>query len=383
MVGHNVTALRHKHSRGADSNGEGPVAAPPHLYRSGADPVWWALDRFSNVWFPFWNRVTTPVVPPAIDATTTLEVIRREVVAHDENVVALTFAAPDRRELAPWRPGGHLDLLLASGKMREYSLCGDPSDRFTYRIGVRRIPGGGGGSIEVHDTLTERSRVRIKGPRNGFPLALPGHGSTATRLRFIAAGIGITPILPMAAAAQRLGIDWSMIYTGRSLDSIPFTSELARFGDRVTIRTDDDHGFPTPTELLGETEGGVAVYCCGPVPMLESMRSTLVGRDDIEFHYERFSPPPVVDGNRFSVRFARSGVTADVSDDEQMLHAMQRAVPSVAYSCRQGFCGTCRVRVVSGVPDHRDHLLTDDERAAGWMLSCVSRCAGDELEIDV
>lgn len=285
--------------------------------------------------------------------------------------------------------GAHLDLLLPSGRMREYSLCGDPADRTTYRIAVRRIPGGGGGSIEVHDDLKVGDLISIKGPRNAFPIALPGHGSEARSLRFIAAGIGITPILPMIGAAERFGLNWSMIYTGRSLDSIPFRDEVARFGDKITIRTDDEHGLPTMADLLGtdpetgQAPGGMAVYCCGPVPMLEALRRHLGDRSDIELHYERFSPPPVEDGREFTATIASTGQQITVGATESLLAAVRREVPTVPYSCQQGFCGTCKIGTRAGAIDHRDNLLTEPEREAGQILTCVSRAAGDHLTLDL
>ena len=336
-----------------------------------------------KVWFPLWGRFTQLTIPDQTDRVTTLEVVGREVVAHDNNVVALTMAAPDRGELTPWYAGAHLDLLLPSGRMREYSLCGDPADRRHYRIAVRRIPDGGGGSIEVHDTLDVGGSVRIKVPRNAFPLAAPGYGSPAKNLRFIAGGIGITPILPMLGAAQRLGLEWSMVYTGRSVDSLPFLSELAVYGDRVTIRTDDHNGLPSAADLLGPTPTGTAVYCCGPPPMLNSIRTELLGRGDIELHFERFSPPPVEDGRPFTVGLDSSGQQIPVGATESTLAAIRRELPSVPYSCQQGFCGTCKVRVLAGEVDHRDNILTEPEREAGVMLTCVSRAAGDHLRLDL
>src|SRR4051794_11273764 len=133
-----------------------------------------------------------PVLPAEQDRTQELRVVDRTVVAHDQNVVALTLAAVDGAPLPPWYPGAHLDLFLPSGRLRQYSLCGDPADRSSYRIAVRRIPSGGGGSVEVHDDLAVGSTVRTSGPRNAFPLAVPGYGSPTQRVRFIAGGIGIT-----------------------------------------------------------------------------------------------------------------------------------------------------------------------------------------------
>lgn len=346
------------------------------------DPALVLATGVLKTWFPVWGALSPLRRRHRNDGTLQVRIVARERVAHDQNVVALTFAGLDDGPLPQWRAGAHLDLLLPSGRMREYSLCGDPAETDRYRIAVRRIPDGGGGSVEVHDALAVGDVVTIKGPRNAFPLALPGFGSNATTLRFIAGGIGITPILPMLASAERLGLDWSMIYTGRSLESIPFRAELARYGDKVEIRTDDEHGLPTVAELVGSGAPGTAIYTCGPVPMLEGLRAHLADRPDIELHYERFSPPPVENGKPFTVRLEKTGYDVSVRADESMLAAVRKVRPGVPYSCQQGFCGTCKIRAVSGDVEHRDSILTEDERAAGYLLTCVSR-ASDTLVLDL
>lgn len=322
--------------------------------------------------------------PPELDRTRVLQVADRQVVAHDENVVALTLTAADGAPLPLWHPGSHIDITLPSGLVRQYSLCGDPAHRDSYRIAVRRIPDGGGGSIEVHDVLLPGATVTTHGPRNAFPLTVPGYGSPTRRLRFIAGGIGITPILPMLGLAQRVDVEWSMIYTGRSLDSLPFLDEVTRYGARVHIRTDDVAGLPAADELLGACPDGSAVYACGPAPMLTAVRDRLVGRDDVELHFERFAAPPVVDGKEFSVTVASTGEIVEVGADETLLAALGRAGVRAPYSCQQGFCGTCRSRVLDGTVEHRDVLLTDPERDSGLMLVCVSRAAdGSRLTLDL
>jgi ferredoxin-NADP reductase len=327
------------------------------------------------------RRVTAPAPH---DSTISLSVVERAVVAHDQDVVMLTFAGADRAPLPPWRPGAHLDIHLPSGRVRQYSLCGDPASTDSYRIAVRRIPDGGGGSAEVHEVLGIGSRVTTNGPRNAFPFTVPGYGSPTRRLRFVAAGIGITPILPMMRHVDRLGVDWSMIYSGRSRDSLPFLDEVAEFGDHVEIRTDDVHGVPTAAQLLGDCPDGTAVYACGPAPMLTAIRAGLAGRDNVELHFERFAAPPVIDGEEFSVRVASTGATVQVGAEETLLSALQRADVWPPYSCRQGFCGTCRTRVLDGHVDHRDTLLTEPERADGMMLICISRAAGGQrLTLDL
>lgn len=330
------------------------------------------------------RRISTP---PVADRTIALRVAERRVVARDQDVVAVTLVGADGGPLPRWHAGSHIDLHLPSGLIRQYSLCGDPAVAQAYRIAVRRIPDGGGGSAEVHDALHPGVTVTSHGPRNAFPMTVPGYGSPTRRIRFIAGGIGITPILPMIGVAQRLGVDWSMVYTGRSRDSLPFLDEVARFGDRVTIRTDDESGLPGAADLLGACPDGTAVYACGPAPMLTAIRAALVDRDDVELHFERFAAPPVVGGRPFAVRLGSTGDTVRVGAEETLLAALNRAGVPARYSCQQGFCGTCRTRVLAvsdGRVEHRDTLLTDPERDGGMMLICVSRgTEGAHLTLDL
>lgn len=322
--------------------------------------------------------------PSGGDDTIALTVVRRRVVAQDQDVIELTLAPATAGALPRWYPGAHLDVHLPSGLVRQYSLCGDPASADRYRIAVRRIPDGGGGSIEVHDGLPEGATVHTHGPRNAFPLTVPGHGSPTQRFRFIAGGIGITPILPMLDLARRRRVDWSMVYAGRTRDSLPFVDEVAAFGANVEIRTDDTCGLPTAAELLGECSEGTAVYACGPAPMLTAIRAALVGRDDVELHFERFAAAPVVDGRPFQATVMSTGEAVGVDGEETLLAALRRAGVNAPYSCQQGFCGTCRTRVLAGEVEHRDTLLTEPERAAGMMLTCVSRAARESsLTLDL
>lgn len=337
----------------------------------------------SGVWAMSGN-IRNMAAPREFDRTVTLTVVDRQVVAHDQHVVALTLAAPGAGRLAPWRAGSHLDIHLPSGLVRQYSLCGDPEVTDAYRIAVRRIPDGGGGSIEVHDALKIGTTVTTSGPRNAFPLTVPGYGSPSRRLRFIAGGIGIAPILPMLTVAARLGIEWSMVYAGRSRESLPFVDELDRFGDRIEIRTDDRCGVPTAEDLLVDCPDGTAVYACGPQSMLTAIQTGLAGRDEVELHFERFAAPPVLDGTEFDVTVASSGTKVRVGAEETLLSALRRAGVTPLYSCQQGFCGTCRTRVLDGDVEHRDTLLTMPERDSGMMLVCISRAAsGGQLTLDL
>ena len=173
------------------------------------------------------------------------------------------------------------------------------------------------------------------------------------------------------------------MYVGRERRTLPFLDELTRLGDRVTIRTDDEYGaLPTADDLLPPNVcSGDAIYCCGPVPMMDLIAARVRNEPGVELHAERFSAAPVVDGQPFRIRLARTGQIIDVAADQTALDAVLRAEPGTPYSCRQGFCGTCTAHVSDGDIDHRDNLLTQDERDAGTMLLCVSRAHSPYLTV--
>ncbi|GAA1980104.1 PDR/VanB family oxidoreductase [Amycolatopsis minnesotensis] len=275
--------------------------------------------------------------PPVRAVDRNLPMVVAAVTAEAEGVVSLRLVPAAGGLLPRWRPGAHLDLGLPSGLVRQYSLCGDPGDRTHYRIAVRRI---GEASAEAH-ALREGTKITVRGPRNAFPFVASG------RYQFIAGGIGITPILPMVRAAAAAGADWRLVYTGRDLASMPFLGELAGPG-RVWIRPDTEYGIPASgAELLDGAPPGAPVYACGPVPMLTGIRLDAALEGHPVF-FERFSTPPIVGGRPYRVELRRSGVTVDVPPDRSTLDVLRETVPGIAYSCRQGFCGTCEVPAVTG-----------------------------------
>ncbi|MFE2233139.1 PDR/VanB family oxidoreductase [Streptomyces sp. NPDC059442] len=307
-------------------------------------------------------------------ATVTRRVLVTERTMPAEGVVQLRLEGTG---LPAWQPGAHLDLVLPSGLVRQYSLCGDPADTGTYTVATRLIePGGRGGSREVHDQLHEGTEIEIRGPRNRFPLV------DAPAYVFVAGGIGITPILPMLRAAEAAGADWRLLYCGRSRATMPYLDQVEKQGApgrRVTVVAEDESGLPELGFLAG-VPAETAVYCCGPDGLMDAVTAALPeGRSP---RLERFSPAATTGGDAFEVELRRSGRTVTVAPEQSVLAAVRSALPGVPYSCEQGFCGTCQQRVVEGEIDHRDELLTDAERADS-MLICVSRCAGGRLVLDL
>ncbi|MFI6805024.1 PDR/VanB family oxidoreductase [Streptomyces luteogriseus] len=304
-----------------------------------------------------------------------LVVGRKEFAA--EGVLALTLRHPLGEHLPAWEPGAHVDVLLEPGLERQYSLCGDPADRSQWRIAVLRESAGRGGSAHVHERLGEGSTVRVRGPRNNFAL------EPAPRYRFVAGGIGITPILPMLAAAEAAGAEWTLLYGGRTRGSMAFGEELGRYGDRVTIAPEDETGLLDLPSVLDDVPEGTLVYCCGPGPLLDAVEARCPSG---VLRVERFRPKEQESGGttEFEVELARSGRTLTVAPEVSVLDAVRDAGVEVLYSCTEGTCGTCETDVLDGEPDHRDSVLTEDERAAGeTMLICVSRCRGKRLVLDL
>jgi ferredoxin-NADP reductase len=312
-----------------------------------------------------------------------LRVTRRDESA--EGVAVLDLQDPEGAELPAWAPGAHCDLVLpGEGEpvTRQYSLCGDPADRTTWRVAVLREPGGRGGSRRIHDELTEGAAVAVRGPRNAFAL------EPAPAYVFVAGGIGITPLLPMIAAAHAAGADWQLHYGGRSRASMAFRERLQdTYGARVTVHPQDEVGLLDLDALLGTPRPGTLVYCCGPEPLLDAVEQRCAAWPAGSLHVERFAPKPQgepVRTDAFEVELAQSGLTLTVPPDLSVLEVVERAGVQVLSSCQEGTCGTCETAVLAGVPDHRDSLLTDAERAAGdTMFICVSRAACPKLVLDL
>ncbi|MET8164631.1 PDR/VanB family oxidoreductase [Streptomyces sp. NPDC005329] len=292
-----------------------------------------------------------------------LLVAARRTVA--EGVVELRLQG---RELPRWEPGAHLDLVLPSGLVRQYSLCGDPEDTSSYTVATRLVTDGRGGSREVHEQLREGTEVEVRGPRNRFPLV------EAPSYVFVAGGIGITPILPMLRALAA-GAEWRLLYAGRTRASMPFLEEVAELGgqDRVTVVD----GRPELDALLTDLPEGTAVYCCGPEGLMTAVEERVP-----HVRLERFTARTVRDGDPFEVELRRTGRVVTVAADSTVLAAVRAELPDTLYSCEQGFCGTCQQRVLAGEVEHRDELLTDAERDDS-MLICVSRSRGERLVLDM
>ncbi len=309
------------------------------------------------------------------------EMVVRSVEQAAEGVVAVKLADPNDDTPFSWNAGAHIDLVLTPELVRQYSLCGDPGDPSSIRVGVLNAPQSRGGSAFVHANLAPGSTVLVRGPRNHFPLM------RSPRYLFIAGGIGITPMLPMIAEAVAAGADWQLVYGGRSRSSMAFLDELRKYGERVTVVAQDESGMLDLDALLGEPVADTLVYCCGPEGLLGAVEQRCATWPKGSLHLERFAPrqPSFTAENRsFELQLARSGLTVTVPADTSIFDVVRQAGVSVLGSCLEGVCGTCEQVVLDGEVDHRDSILSEDEQqTSDTMIICVSRCRSERLTLDL
>lgn len=295
-----------------------------------------------------------------------------------DGVVLLSLGARDGEDLPAWTPGAHVDLVLGEDLVRQYSLCGSPSDRARYQVAVLLEPDSRGGSVAAHG-LRAGDVVTVRGPRNHFALKPSG------RYLFIAGGIGITPILPMIARAEAAGADWALHYGGRTADSMAFTELLAAYGDKVHLVPQDTQGLLALGSILATPTAGTLVYCCGPEPLLRAVEERCERWPVNALHIERFTAQDIdtSDDTAFELVLERSDLTLTVEPGITVFEAMRAAGVTVLGSCLEGNCGTCEQAVLEGEVDHRDTVLDEEEKASNeCMMVCVSRCKGPRLVLD-
>ncbi len=303
-------------------------------------------------------------------------VIARTAVG--DRVVILDLAAPDGGALPAWEPGAHVDVLLPSGLVRQYSLCGDP-DAPTWRIAVLREEASRGGSTWILDRVAVGDRLRLAGPRSHF--GLDDSGAPALLL---AGGIGVTPLVGMAARLAAAGRDFALHYAGHE-GRMPFLGDLtAAYGDRVVAHVSERGERLDIPALLGGVDPATVVYCCGPAAFIDAAEAA-ASAAGLEFRTERFTAtltPPVWEGP-FELELALSGITVEVPPERSVLEVMEENGVLVLSSCTEGTCGTCETPVLEGEVDHRDAILTPRERERGDVFfPCVSRAACPRLVVD-
>jgi vanillate O-demethylase ferredoxin subunit len=294
------------------------------------------------------------------------------------------FRPLDDGRVPAFTAGAHVDLHLPNGMIRQYSIASAQGDRARYVLGIKRDEKTRGGSAYMHDSLRVGEVLRVGGPRNHFPLV-----ETGAPVVLIAGGIGVTPLYSMLDRARAIGIDWAVHYAVRSREDAALLRELEAIEGGVHLHFDAEaEGRPIDLAgIIGAAPRDAHLYCCGPTPMIDAFEAVAraAGFPDEQIHVERFSAdPPPVNTEGFVVELARSGIEIVVQPGQTVLECARAAGLPVEASCEQGICGACETRVLAGIPDHHDVLLSAAERASNTtMMICCSGSLTERLKLDL
>ncbi|HEY4295044.1 MAG TPA: PDR/VanB family oxidoreductase [Paraburkholderia sp.] len=314
----------------------------------------------------------------ASKATLTLRVTAIRYAANEINVYELR--RPDNATLPAVEPGAHIDVHLPGGIVRQYSLVNGGSDLRAYLIAIKRERASRGGSSFMHDRLRVGQLLEISGPRNSFPL---NENSRHTVL--IAGGIGVTAIWAMAQHLESIGRSFEMHYACRERADAAFLDDIERLA-HARIHVDANcGGKPLDVRaIVANAPADAHFYCCGPLPMLDAFEAATASLPAEQVHVEYFAPKQMAALNGgYVVQLQRTGQEFAVPEGKTILQVLRDAGVSAPYSCEEGICGACQVNVVSGVPDHRDSVLSASEQQSGkTMLICCSGSKTERLVID-
>lgn len=305
-----------------------------------------------------------------------------------QHVISVELRPADPAQSFPVvEAGAHVDLHLGQGLVRSYSLT-NPGETSRYVLGVLNDPQSRGGSRFVHERLRIGQVLELSPPRNHFRLA-----EDAPHSVLLAGGIGITPLLAMLRRLAALGRPAHLVYCARSRREAAFVEEIAALagaaqGLQLTLRWDDEAGGPPElASLLAGHPAETHFYCCGPGRMIDAFEAACETLGYAHVHVERFAAAPVEPGGseqECTVELRRSGRSIRVPAGVSLLEALEAAGCAPSFSCREGICGACETRVLAGDIDHRDHILTKEERAANRsMMLCVSQCRSSTLVLDM
>src|SRR6266542_6928629 len=299
--------------------------------------------------------------------------------ARDTNIYE--FAPLDGKPLPPYEPGAHIDLHLPNGLIRQYSLIRPEPDPSSYAVTVKRDPASRGGSRYVHDELRVGRTLKISAPRNNFPLV-----ENASHVVLLAGGIGITPIWCMVQRLQKLDRSWKLYYACRSRADMAFLQALEAMG-RAQFHFDDESAGNVldVKAIVAEAPKDAHLYCCGPTPMLKAFEAATADWPRARIHVEYFTPKQAADKKGgFVVELARSGQEFVIPEGKSILQVLLDAGVDVDYSCELGICGACEQRVISGTPEHRDAILTEEEQASNTkVMICCAGCKSERLVLDL
>jgi vanillate O-demethylase ferredoxin subunit len=321
----------------------------------------------------------------------------RSIAYQGEGLNEYELIDTDGGELPPFTAGSHIDLYFRDGRVRQYSLCNSQTERHRYKIVVQREQQGRGGSKAIFERVHVGRLLVISKPRNNFAVE-----SAAARHVLLAGGIGITPLMSMAYALDAAKADFVLHYCARSPERTAFIAELQPLIRRGRAHLHHDGGDPTKgldlRGLLARHDAGSHVYFCGPTGFMRAAAAAASHWPNGTVHSESFAPlanqltpdSEVISRAEFDasisvgfeVKIASTGQVFEVPNDKTILQVLREQGLSVPSSCESGLCGTCRVRYLEGMADHRDYILEDEEREQE-LLVCCSRSRTPLLVLDL
>lgn len=317
-------------------------------------------------------------------ASNTLQVFVHTLRYEAEGIISIELRTPDQKDLPAFEAGSHIDLHLPNGMVRSYSLLNDSSEHHRYVLGVLKDAKSRGGSKAVHEQLRVGMRIEISSPRNNFALH-----ENATHSVLVAGGIGVTPILCMARRLKSLGQSFEVLYFARSRQHAAFLDDVKAVAANVHLHFDNEQSGPPDLKALlaARNTANAHYYACGPAVMLDAFETHCQALGYANAHIERFAAVEVAASTNakqsYTVELKRSGKVIEITPDMSLLAALQAANAEVMTSCEEGICGSCETRVLEGIPDHRDSVLSPAEQATNQMMMvCVSGCQSERLVLD-
>ena len=343
-----------------------------------------------------------------------------EIVPETEEANSIRFVVPAELEEAfRFRAGQHLTLRTEIGGeevRRNYSLCTAPADQ-DLMVTVKRISGGIF-SNWVGDQLKAGDTIDVMTPHGSFSTEF----DSKSKHRYVgfAGGSGITPVISLIRTALSTEPDshFTLFYGNRDANSIIFLEELAALKDRYLGRFELYH-FLSDEEgdvdlfngmldrqtcdeaiehLVDDPKNIAAWFICGPGPMMDAAEAALleraVARDRI--HIERFTagrPSAALAAQMAALQEEAAGLTLSVTLDGRtrkvefteanILDSAREAGLPAPFACKAGVCATCRAKVTRGkVEMAARYGLTDEEIAAGYILTCQSVPVGEGVAVD-
>lgn len=314
------------------------------------------------------------------DKNQTLYVRLKSVTYEARDVLLFELMSLNGQCMPSFSAGSHIDIYLPNGLIRQYSICNSPLDKYRYVVGVKRDPQSRGGSTLMHDGLKVGSELKISFPRNNFELA-----KEASHSILIGGGIGITPLISMAHQLTADKSSWQLFCSFRNRSDVALLDQLN--ADKTHLHIDDESpsGFMDIANILNNAPAGTHFYCCGPEPMLKNFIDLSQSIDPSRVHYEFFKPLATqLSGDSFEVKLHKTKKSFSIGPDQTILQVLQKNGISAPGSCEQGICGTCETHVVEGIPDHRDSLLSAEERSSNKVIMiCCSRSLSPSITLDL